>query len=1192
MQNIDYKKSKVKNNKKKDKYIKNLLLISKKISSLINQVEFLFKNKFIIQESYIEYMFLLNETYNKYLFIDKSFDNIDINYKIIDNYINELNLSLQKICISSSSDTIKNTLEIFFPVDEIMKVKADKYNEYLNLYDEYFVPLSCRKVTNVSSFLKDNNIANLEVPNVVKLIDFTKNNTLIEKINGASIIFVIDKSNLIYINGYFKKDSLNIFKLYPEYNNKFSEIKEELLSIDIPLDFKENYLDQLSLRDFIILEASEISEILKNDYKDFITYKNKSLSSLIKDFIKSNIEKQRKIIILLLISDQESQFTAHIIFDLITDKSFLSDSQYLSDILFNSLHWKIQKIFKVSSENFDTSKKKLENISINDIPYESRILTLKCSENIKIKAMEKLKEINGSKENSIKAQQWLDGFLKIPFNTFKKEPIINFFKDYQNKIEQYIEMFTLRMSEYNVENLNSKNNNIYNIIIQIIDEYHSIIYKSENSYSIFIKYIENIKLEILNELGYINFLNNLNIVNNDNNLIVSNVNYDNNNSYYNDNNNSYYNNNKYNINENYDGDKNIIEIIDEENIPTEDVVNDCINQLTHFKKIKDELYKNNIVNKNNLGIMVQKLGEIESKLNIKLIKNSPEDIKNIENEDDLYNIGFKKYIMKNLKIFEEFVNEWNSFIYKKKDYMIKVDKILDKCTYGQRDAKNQMKRIIGQWMNGASKGQCFGLCGPPGVGKTTLCKNGLAKCLFDENGESRPFAFLPLGGATNGSILEGHHYTYMGSTWGKIIDILMETKCMNPIIYVDELDKISKTEHGKEIASILTHITDQSQNKEFYDRYFASIPVDLSQVLFIFSYNDRDSIDRILRDRIQEIDIKSLSVKEKLVISQNYIIPEILNNVGFSQDEIIFTNDILMKIINEYTYEAGVRKLNEILYDIVRDINLNKIMDETEISYPVTIDENNIKNILSGMVKINSKKMHNEPRVGIVNGLYATTAGLGGLTVIQVMRIYSDKKYSLEKLTGSQGDVMKESMNCAMTLAWNILPENIRKEIEENKEGFGLHIHCPEGATPKDGPSAGLAITLGIISRLTNISIRNDVAMTGEVDLIGNAHEIGGLYSKLQGAYQCGINKVLIPFDNKKDLDIIFKKELEESINIIKITKSKPNLENYMIEDDKVKYNSDKILFRGTMEIVIVNNIYDILKYGLVENNLEFIRNF
>ena len=533
-----------------------------------------------------------------------------------------------------------------------------------------------------------------------------------------------------------------------------------------------------------------------------------------------------------------------------------------------------------------------------------------------------------------------------------------------------------------------------------------------------------------------------------------------------------------------------------------------------------------------------------------------------------------------------------------------VDKILDKCTYGQINAKNQMKRIIGQWMNGNTKGQCFGLCGPPGVGKTTLCKNGLAKCLFDETGTSRPFAFLPLGGATNGSILEGHHYTYVGSTWGRIIDILIETKCMNPIIYIDELDKISKTEHGREIVSILTHITDQSQNKEYYDRYFASIPIDLSQVLFIFSYNDRDNIDRILRDRIQEISITALSTQEKLIISNNYILPEILNNVGFSSLEIIFNNEILTKIINQYTYEAGVRKLNEILYDIIRDINLKKIMDSgekdniNELKYPIIINDEIAYSVLSTYTKITEKKIGNVPKVGLVNGLYATSAGLGGITIIQVLKTISDKKLSLEKLTGNQGDVMKESMNCALTLAWNIIPDNIKKVLNENdsKEGFGLHIHCPESSTPKDGPSAGLAITTAIISRITGIPIKNDIAMTGEVDLMGKACEIGGLHSKLQGALNAGVKLVLIPVDNKKDLDIIFKKEEEETKALQNSIFNKNIIEEFNINninninnnDNHKNINLNKIFFRNKVEIILVNNIFEVLNYALIENNIEF----
>ena len=182
----------------------------------------------------------------------------------------------------------------------------------------------------------------------------------------------------------------------------------------------------------------------------------------------------------------------------------------------------------------------------------------------------------------------------------------------------------------------------------------------------------------------------------------------------------------------------------------------------------------------------------------------------------------------------------------------------------------------------------------------------------------------------------------------------------------------------------------------------------------------------------------------------------------------------ITKIIDEYTYEAGVRKLNEIFYDIVRELNLKKIMG-TEINYPIEITEKLITETLSNITPVSIKKIYDKSMVGLVNGLYATNSGLGGLTIIQVMKTISDKKLALEKLTGNQGDVMKESMNCALTLAWNILQTDIKEAL--NKDGYGLHIHCPESATPKDGPSAGLAITTAIISRLINVSIKNTVAI-------------------------------------------------------------------------------------------------------------------
>ena len=1118
---------------KKNRFIKITLNLYKNLTLLINHTDFLFKNKFINQEFYIEIMKLLNDIQINIITFEDYANSKRVHKKNIDISLKELNNLFEKICIKIGCDSCDSILDIFIP-DEI----SIEYKNLFKLYNQYFIPLSCNHITEqekIDKFIKRYNIKNISPLNIIKLIDYTKSNTLIERIDGATIVFIIDKLKIIYINGYFKKDSLNIFKFKIDENSEY---------LNVPNDFKEKYIEQISLRDFLILTPLELSTLIKDDYEHLVNYKNKSLSLLIKDFIKSNIEKQRKIIILFLLSDKESQFTAHIIFDLIADKSFLSESQYLCDLLYNSLHWKLQKLFKVSQETFMNSKKKLENISINDVPYDSRILAMKADEYIKAKAMEKLKEINGSKENSIKAQHWLDGFLKIPFNIFKNEPIINFFKSYQTKIDKYIDIFTLKISEFEFDKLNDKNRIIYDIIIQVIDEYHSNIYKSENTYTLFIKYMEMVKESINNNIG----------------IRIQDLSAD-----------------------DYD-------IEDGINIDTLSVesINDCISQLNNVKKIKHELYESQNINQNNIKLMVTKLSELESIINCPVcpVPKSVDDTR-----EESYNISFNNYILKNLEEFDNIIEEWETFKIDKHKYINKVDIILDKCTYGQTDAKNQMKRIIGQWMNGVSKGQCFGLCGPPGVGKTTLCKNGFAKCLFDDNGESRPFAFLPLGGATNGSILEGHHYTYLGSTWGKIIDILMETKCMNPIIYIDELDKISKTEHGKEIISILTHITDQSQNKEFYDRYFANIPIDLSQVLFIFSYNDKENIDRILRDRIQEINIKPLSNKEKLVICQNYTCPEILNNIGFSNSEIIFNNEILTKIINEYTYEAGVRKLNEILYDIIRDINLKKITG-TYLEYPIIINDKLIDDILSNITKMSIKKIGDTPKIGLVNGLYATSAGLGGITIIQVMKTICDKKLSLEKLTGNQGDVMKESMSCALTLAWNIIPESRKQELNESKDGFGLHIHCPESATPKDGPSAGLAITTAIISRIMNIPIKNDLAMTGEVDLMGKACEIGGLYSKLQGALNAGIKVVLIPKDNEKDLDIIFKTEEKEKREIKKSTSIKKIDSLMLLDNNCYKVDSNKRIFRDTLEIYLINNIFDVLKYALIDNNVSFQNEF
>ena len=469
-------------------------------------------------------------------------------------------------------------------------------------------------------------------------------------------------------------------------------------------------------------------------------------------------------------------------------------------------------------------------------------------------------------------------------------------------------------------------------------------------------------------------------------------------------------------------------------------------------------------------------------------------------------------------------NLWTKYLQQQSDYFTKVSDRLDTSVYGLSEAKNQIKRLLAQWVNGNDQGYVFGFEGPPGTGKTTLAKQGIAHCLRDELDKSRPFVFIALGGSSNGSTLEGHNYTYVGSTWGRIIEGIIDSKIMNPIIYIDELDKISKTEHGKEIIGILTHLTDPSQNTEFTDKYFSGIKFDISKCLIIFSYNDPALIDKILLDRIQRIRINPLNKVDKVMVAQRHIIPEILNNIGFTENDIILGDTELMHIIDTYTYEAGARKLKEKLYEIYREINL-QYLTNTNGFLPFKIDKDFIDTVFENYDKVDIKLIHNEPKVGLVNGLFATAAGIGGITVIETYKFTSSNHLEL-RLTGMQGDVMKESMSVAKTLALNLIPTSILDKLEniDDNKKFGIHIHCPEGATPKDGPSAGTAITVAIISLLCDIPVLNTIALTGEISLNGQVMPIGGLESKVDGGKAAGVKHILCPAKNKKDLNKIRKR--------------------------------------------------------------------
>ena len=450
--------------------------------------------------------------------------------------------------------------------------------------------------------------------------------------------------------------------------------------------------------------------------------------------------------------------------------------------------------------------------------------------------------------------------------------------------------------------------------------------------------------------------------------------------------------------------------------------------------------------------------------------------------------------------------------------MKNINDILDDSIYGHFFAKNQIMKIIAQWMNGEQTGYCFGFEGSPGIGKTSLAKKGLTNCLKDDNNISRPFNFIALGGSSNGSSLEGHGFTYMNSTWGKIVDVLMESKCMNPIIYIDELDKVSKTEQGKEIFGILTHLIDSTQNDCFQDKYFSGIDIDISKALFIFSYNDPEEIDKVLLDRIHRIKFDNLTIADKIIIVNKFLLPEINTKMGF--ENVVNISDTMIEyIIENYTLEPGVRKLKELLFDLYGEINLN-ILKPNKINIPIIINEENIENIyLTRYNKILTKKINETSEIGIINGLWANSLGLGGITPIQTL-FYPSSTFLELQLTGLQGDVMKESMNVAKSLAWNLINDTIKKKwllYFNDTKCQGLHIHCPEGGISKDGPSAGAAITTAIYSLLTEKHIKHNIGITGEINLNGEITAIGGLTHKINGGIKAGITTFLFPKSNHRD---------------------------------------------------------------------------
>jgi ATP-dependent Lon protease len=833
-------------------------------------------------------------------------------------------------------------------------------------------------------------------------------------------------------------------------NNKYVNLKYQAIKENIPQspefqgDTFTRFTQSLNLKDYLISEPHEIYSKYAGYLSNLNTLRQKTITQVVKDFISSDLFIKRSMIIQLLvkIDKYDNQYLAYLLYDLLSnDTNGVIDTQEQT-ILFDSFPWSIKQYFKDAMKNTVQYTNDLSNFDIQKIPLEQQICLLKVSDSVKEKAMQKLKEIKAKSEDSgSKARQYLDGLLKIPFNIYRREPILNIMSDIKLK-------FTNMLQINNITNNPIKQNYTS---LEIITSLKEIKNTSNEEIDLISMINENLETLSCSELK----------------LCVIKIN------------------------------------------------GAITKNKFDYKKLKLN-NRNMHERKNDIYEFVQ-----ANQTNKKLLTY----LFDIKTENNVYNSNTNKDLLVYCNEIEKKYGEINN-------YMTNVKTTLDKAVHGHDKAKKQIERIIGQWINGKQDGYCFGFEGPPGVGKTSLSKKGLADCLKDENGVSRPFAMIQMGGDANGSSLHGHNYTYVGSTWGSIVQILIDKKCMNPIIFIDEIDKISKTEHGKEIIGILTHLLDPAQNDCFQDKYFSGIDLDLSKALFILSYNDVEAIDKILLDRVHRVKFKSLTLEEKLVISNTHILPEVYEKMGL-EGMISFSNDVLKFIIDEYTLEPGVRKLKEILFEIVGEINLDILKNfDTQYEIPINISVEDIKKkYFKDKQEIKHKKIHCENKVGIINGLWANAQGKGGVIPIQANWRPSEKFLQLH-LTGMQGDVMKESMNVALTLAWNLTSIERRDEIwnEQNHSLNGIHVHCPEGATPKDGPSAGTAITTTIYSLLNNRKIKYNIAITGEITLDGKVTEIGGLDLKFLGGIKAGVKEFLYPKENEKDYNSFMEKYKDDEL--------------------------------------------------------------
>ena len=434
----------------------------------------------------------------------------------------------------------------------------------------------------------------------------------------------------------------------------------------------------------------------------------------------------------------------------------------------------------------------------------------------------------------------------------------------------------------------------------------------------------------------------------------------------------------------------------------------------------------------------------------------------------------------------------------------KVKKVLDESHFGLEKVKSRIIEYLAVKKNTNSlRSPIICLVGPPGVGKTTLAKS-IADSL------NRKVTKISVGGINDEAEIVGHRRTYIGAEPGLIIQGMKKAGSSNPVFIIDEIDKMTKDIHGDPASSLL-EVLDPEQNKNYSDHYIEE-EFDLSEVMFITTANYYDQIPNELRDRLEIIELSSYTEYEKLDIAKNYLLTRELKEHGLTTKDVEFSDEVILTIIRNYTKEAGVRDLSRNIATVLRKIVTDKLMGKNKDFYSIT--DYNIERYL-GKKKFNFTDVDIIEHIGVVNGLAYTPFG-GDTLPIEAVAFPGNGNIVL---TGSLGDVMKESAN----LAFDYIKANYQKfGIDYEKiKSYDIHIHVPEGATPKDGPSAGVTITTTLLSLLTNTSIHTNVAMTGEMTLRGKVLAIGGLKEKVIGAHRNGIKTIFIPLNNEKDLEDI-----------------------------------------------------------------------